>query len=416
MMMEASYLQQSNKMPQHEPLNVLVIAKNLDIGGTQTHIRALSKQLLRYGHRVVALSAGGNLVKNFQEDGIEHHYLVQNLNVDQLKKSRINPRSLNSAFDLINFINLIVLPFGIVRAVRIARQKQIHLIHSHSTLAFVVSLLTAKILGIPSVITLHNYRGMSLSLPFLFRHVDKIIVISKEIEEKILELDIDPQKIAVIPNMIEVDDTLVTNPPPLTIPDIRSESLKIVTVSRLDLYKTDVPQNLISTTERIITQYPELDIQIIIVGGGSELRRLQTLGDQVNQKLGRQTIVFTGFRKDAIHIISNADIVLGSGRVVLEAMALGKPTIVASAQFGGILNDETFPQLAQYNFSGRNSKEKTSTGNIYQAIITLLENNEYRSSVGKIAYRLVQRSYTVDAVTTQIQDVYRQALTYDQRT
>jgi glycosyltransferase involved in cell wall biosynthesis len=392
-------------------MNVLVIAKNLDIGGTQTHIRALSKQLLRYGHKVIALSAGGNLVKNFQEDGIEHHYLVQNLNVDQLKKSRINPRSFNSALDLINLINLVFLPLGVVQAVRIALQKKIHLIHSHSTLAFVVSLLTAKILGISSVITLHNYRGMSLSLPFIFRHTDKIIVISKEIEDKILDMNIEPNKISVIPNMIEIDNTLITNPSPLAIPDIRSDSIKIVTVSRLDLYKTDVPQNLLLTAERIINQYPDRDIQILIVGGGSELARLQTLGDQINQKLGRQAIVFTGFRKDAIHIISHADIVLGSGRVVLEAMALGKPTIVASAQFGGILNAETFPQLAQYNFSGRNSTEKTSTGNIYQAIITLLENNEYRSSVGKIAYQLVQTSYTVDAVTTQIQDVYRQALT-----
>lgn len=411
MMMEASCLQQSKKMNQQDPLNVLVIAKNLDIGGTQTHIRALSKQLLRYGHKVIALSAGGNLVKNFQEDGIEHHYLVQNLNVDQLKKSRINPRSFNSALDLINLINLVFLPLGVVQAVRIAQHKKIHLIHSHTTLAFVVSLLTAKILGIPSVITLHNYRGMSLSLPFIFKNTDKIIVISKEIEEKILDLDIDPKKITVIPNMIEVDNTLVTEPPPLNISDIRSESVKIVTVSRLDLYKTDVPQNLLFTAERILNQYPKRDIQIIIVGGGSELAKLQTLGDQINQRLGRQAIVFTGFRKDAIHIISHADIVLGSGRVVLEAMALGKPTIVASAQFGGILDDKTFTQLAQYNFSGRNSTEKTSTGNIYQAIITLLENNKYRSSVGKIAYQLVQTSYTADAVTTQIQDVYRQALT-----
>jgi len=411
MMMEASCLLRNNKRLQQKSLNILVIAKNLDIGGIQTHIRALSKQLLRYGHKVIALSAGGNLVKSFQEDGIEHHYLVQNLNVDQLKKSRINPRSFNSALDLINLINLVFLPLGVVQAVRIAQKKKIHLIHSHSTLAFVVSLLTAKILGIPSVITLHNYRGISLSLPLIFKHTDQIIVISKEIQDKILDIDIDPKKITVVPNMIEVDDTLITNPSPLAIPDIRSESIKIVTVSRLDLYKTDVPQNLLLTAERIITQHPERDIQIIIVGGGSELTRLQTLGDNINQKLDRQAIVFTGFRKDAIHIISHADIVLGSGRVVLEAMALGKPTIVASAQFGGILNAETFPQFSQYNFSGRNSPEKTSTGNIYQAIITLLENNEYRSSVGKIAYQLAQTAYTVDAVTTQIQDVYRHALT-----
>jgi glycosyltransferase involved in cell wall biosynthesis len=210
--------------------------------------------------------------------------------------------------------------------------------------------------------------------------------------------------------MIEIDDTVLTNHTPLNIPGFRSESFKIVTVSRLDLYKTDVSHQLILNAERIIQQHPEHDIQIIIVGGGSELGRLQNLGDQANHKLGRQAIIFTGFRKDAIRILSKAEIVIGSGRVVLEAMALGKPTIVASAQFGGILNAETFPQLAKYNFSGRNSKEKTSTGNIYQAIITLLENKEYRSSVGHKAHQLVQTSYTLEAVTAQIQDVYRQAL------
>jgi glycosyltransferase involved in cell wall biosynthesis len=410
MMMEVYYLLPSSQTKRREIFNILVIAKNLDIGGTQTHIRVLSKQLLRQGHKVVALSAGGSLVKNFQEEGIEHHFLIQNLNVDQLKKSRINPRSFHSAFDLINLINLIFLPFSVVQAIRIARRKKSQIIHSHSTLAFVVSLLTAKILGITSVITLHNYRGMSLSLPFIFRNVDKIIVISKEIEEKILELNVDPKKIAVIPNMIEIDDTVLTNHTPLNIPGFRSESFKIVTVSRLDLYKTDVSQSLILNAERIIKHHPERDLQIIIVGGGSALGGLQKLGGQVNHKLGRQAIIFTGFRKDAIRILSKADIVIGSGRVVLEAMALGKPIIVASAQFGGILNAETFPQLAKYNFSGRNSKEKTSTENIYQAIITLLENKEYRSSVGHKAHQLVQTSYTLEAVTTQIQNVYRQAL------
>lgn len=409
-MMEAYCLQQSNKTKHRETFNVLVIAKNLDIGGTQTHIRVLSKQLLKYGHKVVALSAGGSLVKDFQEDGIEHHFLIQNLNVDQLKKSRFNPRSFNSAFDLINLINLILLPFAIVQAVRIARQKKSQIIHSHSTNEFIVSLLTAKILGISSVITLHNYRGLSLSLPFIFKHVEKIIVISREIEEKILELNVHPKKIAVIPNMIEVDDTLLTTHTPLNIPGFRPESFKIVTVSRLDLYKTDVSQKLISNAERIVTHDPKLDIQIIIVGGGSELGRLQKWGDQINHKLDRQAIIFTGFRKDAIRILSKAHIIIGSGRVVLEAMALGKPTIVASDRFGGVLDAESFPQLAKYNFSGRNSNERTSTENIYQAIITLLENKAYRDSVGLTAHELVQASYTLEAVTTQIQDVYRQAL------
>ena len=55
-----------------EQLNILLAAMQLDIGGAETHIVELAKELKRRGHNVIVASNGGAYVKELEADNIRH--------------------------------------------------------------------------------------------------------------------------------------------------------------------------------------------------------------------------------------------------------------------------------------------------------------------------------------------------------
>lgn len=390
-----------------EKIALLSLVRDMDMGGLQTHIRVLSRQLIQNGHKVIALTGGGSLVRDLEREGVEHQFLSFNFNVYRLNKLKINPQTLSPEFNLLNLMNLVFLPFSLLRAVRISLTNKINIIHAHTTLCILIGLITSKLLGIPFVVTLHHFRGLSLQLSFLLKKADRIIAVSHEIKEKIVKAGFNPDAVIVIPNMIDINNLATSE---VAIPQLQQNSFKIVTVSRLDSMKTEVAQSLIFCAERLIQGHPKNSIQVVIVGDGTEFDKIRKMADEVNHKLGFQSIILTGYRKDAIRIIAMADIVVGAGRVVLEAMAIGKPIIVASSRIHGILTKATLPQIAKYNFSGRNSSEQTNSENTYQFITKLIQDKPFRESTAEFSHEIIKKNYSTRAVVNRIQEVYKQLL------
>ena len=58
-------------MPKNLP-TILLAAMALDLGGAETHVISLARELHRRGHRVVVASAGGRMVPMLTERGIPH--------------------------------------------------------------------------------------------------------------------------------------------------------------------------------------------------------------------------------------------------------------------------------------------------------------------------------------------------------
>src|SRR5690606_15808772 len=52
--------------------NILLAAMALDLGGAETHVISLARELHRRGHRVVVASAGGRMVPRLEARGIPH--------------------------------------------------------------------------------------------------------------------------------------------------------------------------------------------------------------------------------------------------------------------------------------------------------------------------------------------------------
>ena len=69
-------------------MNILLVTMSMDIGGAETHILELAKELKRRNHVVYVMSNGGKYVEELENYGIEHIWApLHNKKISNMKKS-----------------------------------------------------------------------------------------------------------------------------------------------------------------------------------------------------------------------------------------------------------------------------------------------------------------------------------------
>jgi len=214
-------------------------------------------------------------------------------------------------------------------------------VHTHSSKAGVLGRLAARLAGVRHVVhTPHGhifdgYFNPAVTRTFIglerlaARWTDRVVTLSDEEARDHLRHGIGrPEQFVTIPSGVDLD--LILQPAPVRIVPGRPV---IGTVARLVPVKGIT--HLIDAAPRIFSEVP--DAQLLIVGDG-ELR--QSLQAQA-QALGVEDRVhFTGFRADAPALLAGMDVFVlpslneGMGRVLVMAMALGKP--IVATRVGGI--------------------------------------------------------------------------------
>jgi glycosyltransferase involved in cell wall biosynthesis len=190
-----------------------------------------------------------------------------------------------------------------------------------------------------------------------------------------------------------------------------NKSRKIAFISRLDPDKIAAVYSIIESAPYIAREFK--DIQVIIAGGGSMAPEVRKAARHINNKIGREIIVLLGFVEDIPKLMREAHIVIGVGVIVMEAMASGKPVIVAGAlagchagSFGGVLDEQNVELLRNHNFSGRNSVIKTNAKSIYESVYRLLKDEQYMTSLGTFGRRFAEREFGPDKIAKEIELVY----------
>ena len=59
-------------------MKILMALMGLEIGGAETHVVELAKELKKIGHSVAVISSGGAYCKDIEEAGIKHYYAPLN--------------------------------------------------------------------------------------------------------------------------------------------------------------------------------------------------------------------------------------------------------------------------------------------------------------------------------------------------
>ena len=112
-------------------MNIMLSLMQLDIGGAETHVVELAKELRRRGFNIIVTSNGGAYVKELEEAGIKHYRVpMQNKN-----------------------------PLNVMKAVRRLRRiiidEKIELVHSHARIPSFILGKMQRFMKFPFVTTAH---------------------------------------------------------------------------------------------------------------------------------------------------------------------------------------------------------------------------------------------------------------------
>lgn len=136
-------------------------------------------------------------------------------------------------------------------------------------------------------------------------------------------------------------------------------------------------------------------------------RRMTSVEDQVAAVFRARGIEFVRVGSpgteaaDARERMLTSEIVIGIGRTVLEAMAMGRATMVLDqATTGGWVTTETYPHLEADGFTGLQSPPASSVDRML---------DEYTPALGVAARRLAVRHHSAQRHATRLVEIYQSA-------
>ncbi len=247
-----------------------------------------------------------------------------------------------------------------------------------------------------------NY--LEFNSKILCKRADRLIAVSNYTARSVIEeYGIQPNKISVIPNAVDIN----TFNPDIDGTEFRKklniESEKVILfVGRLDFQKGI--EYLISAFSKIIIDFPEL--KLIVVGDGPLKNHVRAVISKYNLS---ESIFLLGRvdTKDLPKIYAACDLFVvpslmeGFGIVYLEAMACGKACI--GTNIGGV------EDVIADGRTGLLVPPADPTS-IYLAIKSLLSDEDTLMRFGKEGRKRVLENFTWEKVAAQTLDVYKKAL------
>jgi L-malate glycosyltransferase len=361
---------------------ILMVLDKLNVGGTETHVLAITQELLRKGTHVVICADNGKLYDKFVELGCPI-YLIQSHYID-------DGQQINQALQ------------------DIIRRESINFIHAHQEVLGKYALAVAEKLNLPFFFTVH---GKYYSRSFLQKVVNypnaRVISVSipiqkwlheKEIPSSIIPNGIDTQTYRDSHGGIELRKQL----------GIGTNDLVIVYASRLAFGKEAICKDVIKACARLKESYPKL--KLIIAGDGLHVKSPEAAARKYDKN--NNYILFIGEQLDMRKVYTAGDIVVGTGRVALEAMACRRPVVaVGVAGLCGVLKPSMLDKgWNRYYFGDHLALQQSSSRSIRHALIPLLESSSRRSYYGSQGRQFVKENFNIGRVTNELLSFYQKII------
>jgi glycosyltransferase involved in cell wall biosynthesis len=269
------------------------------------------------------------------------------------------------------------------------------------------ALFAAKQLNIPVVMHIRGFEYNSKLISWLTNKSDHVIAISDYIRDQILELGINENRITVIPNAVDVEEfsTKANGNQFKKLIGLPTDEIIVGMAGCLVSWKGH--KFFIEACAEI---FKNSSVHGMVIGGTPDgdpsfESNLRSYAD----KLGiLDRIHFVGHQRDIASAMDACDILVHAstqpepfGRVIIEAMALGKP-VVATYPGGPseIINNGKDGIL----IPPADSKAMAS------AINKLISDVEYRFKIGWLAKKKVTEKYDVRSYTEKIFSIYQKVL------
>ena len=278
---------------------------------------------------------------------------------------------------------------NILQLIAFSKSHQIDLIHAHSRAASWLAYWVTRKLHIGYVSTVHGRQGVHFSSKRKNIYGHWIIAVCEEIRDHLIqELHIPSKYIFLIRNGLCVNVAAYSGKHPIV--------KNIAWIGRLTGPKGMLLKDLL---ENVFNQFP--DLNFTVVGGPNERVAIFV-------QYATSNVHFMGQVKKVDEIISNHDLILGSGRVALEAMRRHKPVLaIGEKYYIGLIDSSTINIAKATNFGDCARNKNISlkkVGADLQRIVHSPKTYQVKN------YSKFLQDYDKKHVYKKVSHIYRQAI------
>ncbi len=351
-------------------MKILMLSDRLALGGAETHIYELTKELHRRGHTVVLCAGGGVYAEKMQQEGFAYIPLPF---VGGIADTALAYRTL----------------------ARVVQKGQFDIVHAHARRPACMAHGICKRYGVPFVTTAHwvfaphGWRGA------LSRWGAHTFAVSPDIKTYLqTEYAIAPQNITVIRNGIDTDRFAPKPHPP---------GGHLLHISRLDRGRAACAYALLRIAGRLAKEGGCRTLTV--VGNGDVYPELAEKAERINHALGFPFVHMAGGQTDIRPYLWEADGFVGVSRAALEAMAAGLPCVLCGDEgYLGRISPDNAHRAEEGNFCCRGSSPMAD-GTLFCDIRDMMQS---RPS-GVFGRSFVQEKYSVTAMADAVLEGYRRA-------
>ncbi|MBL0562752.1 polysaccharide deacetylase family protein [Aeromonas hydrophila] len=339
-------------------MNILMALSQLEVTGAEVYATTVGNELTRRGHQVFYVS--DTLTKP---------------TLGEVFKLRFNKRSILRRF------------WHVFYLVYLIKKHHIQLVHAHSRASGWSSYVACKLTGTPMITTVHGRQPAHASRKAFHALGFRAVAVCEDIAHQIIDnLGVDPAIVQVLRNGIETDKFQPVPAPTNARP-------VIAIVGRLSGPKGEL-------CYRLLDDVLDLDAcQVKVVSGSQLPARFQRFQERVD---------FVGYVEDVPALMAQCDLVIGAGRVAMEALLCGRPAFaIGEAKAIGLVTEHNLDEALASNFGDIGPQDLAID---FAALKAQIAPALASGTVSDAVRQRIQVEYGLAGVVSGLESIYQDAV------
>ncbi|MGL6152349.1 MAG: polysaccharide deacetylase family protein [Aeromonas sobria] len=339
-------------------MNILMALSQLEVTGAEVYATTVGNELTRRGHNVFYVS--DTLTKP---------------TLGPVFKLRFNKRSILRRF------------WHVFYLIYLIKKHHIQLVHAHSRASGWSSYVACKLTGTPMITTVHGRQPVHASRKAFHALGYRAVAVCEDIAHQIVDnLGVDPAIVQVLRNGIETDKfqpvPAPENPKPV-----------IAIIGRLSGPKGEL-------CYRLLDEVLDLDAcRVRIVSGTKVPERFARFEGRAE---------FVGYVDDVPALLAGSDLVIGAGRVAMEALLCGRPAFaIGEAKAIGLVTEQNLDEALASNFGDIGPKGLAID---FAALKGEVESALASKVVPEAIRQRIQDEYGLQGVVSGLESIYQDAV------
>lgn len=293
--------------------------------------------------------------------------------------------------------------------IRLIARENVQIVHAHSRAASWVCNVATWWTGVAFISTVHGRQHLHFSSRSVSIYGNHVIAISDSLRAHLhKDLGIPLSQIVMIPNGVDVQglSALRENRMPIPFPEVDGMKILLI-VSRMSGPKGEVLRFLLRTVIPALAENPRFHCWI--VGGTALPADFMNLATSVNEKHKRLVIEIEPFRHDIPLLMKRSDVILGSGRVALEGLSVGKPVIaIGESEYIGPIRPESLERGYTTNFGDTGPRVLPDSAKIIRDVRRILYDSHDAALRSQLQKAIADR-YDVRHIARFVSAIYSTA-------